>query len=140
MNYTKKSFSVVMGGDAYRDNFDRIFRSKTDDAEQQPAPVSDSGAPGLPPAEPVSDSGTEELPDLSERQCASCLERNALVWIDRGLIQCAICLSRFPQGVEQNMKVPPEKACPACGGTGRLRTSFAVFGCSTCGGTGAKGA
>lgn len=27
MRYTQKSFSVQLGSDAYRDNFDRIFRS-----------------------------------------------------------------------------------------------------------------
>ena len=28
MRYSQKSFSVQVGSDAYRDNFDRIFRSK----------------------------------------------------------------------------------------------------------------
>lgn len=145
MHYTKKSFSVVMGGDAYRDNFDRIFGRKPEAPEAQ-----DSAAPGEPELDADSDSGNEaptghdseirNLPDLSERQCASCLERNALLWLDPGMIRCGICLARFPQGVEQNMKVPADKACGSCGGTGKLRTSEVAFGCGACGGTGAKGA
>lgn len=122
MNYQNKSFSVSVN--MSQDAWDRIFGKK--------AAAADTVAEA--PATPAG-----ELPDLSARQCASCLERNALMWVDAGLIQCAICLARFPQGVEEARKVPPEQACESCGGTGKLRTSLIAFSCAACGGTGSKG-
>lgn len=35
-DYTKKSFTVSLGSDAYRDNWDRVFGKKQEQAVQQP--------------------------------------------------------------------------------------------------------
>lgn len=126
MNYQNKSFSVSIS--MSQDAWDRIFGKKENATTTAGEVVPDAPAP-----EPV-------LEDLSERQCAACLERGGLAWVDAGLIQCSTCLARFPQGVEANMKVSADKACSNCGGTGRLRSSFTVFACGACGGTGARGA
>lgn len=128
MNYQNKSFSVSIS--MSQESWDRIFGKKENATTTAGEVVPDAPAPA---PEPV-------LEDLSERQCAACLERGGLYWVDAGLIQCSTCLARFPQGVEQNMKVPADKACSNCGGTGRLRSSFTVFACGACGGTGARGA
>lgn len=112
MKYHDKSFSVSMGSDKYAENFDRVFGKKKEEA----APVV----------------------DLSERQCAACLEKGSLEQVADGLLQCGICQARFPIGIEQAQKVTGPGACPNCDGTGRLRTTFTVFGCGECGATGAR--
>lgn len=115
MKYTDKSFSVSMGNIS-QERWDSIFGKK-----------SPAEAPAAPPAE-----------DYSQRQCAACLERGQLQETAPGLLQCGICLARFPLGVEAATKVTGEGACANCGGTGRLRTSFTLFACGACGGTGAR--
>ncbi len=122
MKYHDKSFSVSMGGGNYADNWDRIFGKKA------PAVAADA-APGE---------------DYSQRQCAACLEvGNIAPMMDSGepvpgMLQCGICLARFPIGVEAAARVTGDAACINCGGTGRLRTSFTLFACGACGGTGAR--
>lgn len=120
MKYSHKSFSVAMGGGNYADNWDRIFGKKAPEA-------------------PV---GTSE--DYSQRQCAACLERGSIAPMVEdgqdvpGMLQCGICMARFPVGVEAARKVQGPGACTSCDGTGRLRTSFTLFACGACGGTGAR--
>jgi hypothetical protein len=119
MKYHDKSFSVSMGSDAYRENFDRIFRQK---------------APAEAPA----------AEDYSQRQCTACLTTGTLapMQVDGeavpGLLQCGACAAREPVGLEAAAKFKGDAACTNCGGTGRLRTSFTLFACGACGGTGAR--
>lgn len=126
MKYTHKSFSVSMGGGNYADNWDRIFKGTTSTTAEAPA------AP----------EGAAE--DYSQRQCAACLERGHIGPMAQdgedvpGLLQCGLCLARFPLGIEQAQKVTGEAACPNCDGTGHLRTTYTVFACAACGGTGAR--
>lgn len=120
MKYLDKSFSVSMSN-VSQEEWDRIFKGTT---TFTPAPVE------APPATPAE--------DYSQRQCAACLERGQLEEVADGLLQCGICLARFPLGVEQAQKVTGEGRCVNCDGTGRLRTTFTVFACGECGGTGAR--
>lgn len=120
MKYLDKSFSVSMSN-VSQDEWDRIFKGTP---TATPAPVE------APPAAPAE--------DYSQRQCAACLERGQLELVADGLLQCGICQARFPLGIEQAKKVTGDAACPNCDGTGRLRTTFTVFGCGECGGTGAR--
>lgn len=120
MNYQNKSFSVSMGN-VSQDNWDRIFGKKGEEA---------------PPEEPTTEE--QPLPDLSERQCAACLRRNGLQWLDSGLIECGYCMARFPQVEEKHLLVKGEDACTSCEGTGRLRTQFNAFACGKCGGSGSR--
>ena len=120
MNYQNKSFSVMMGN-VSQDNWDRIFGKKKD-PEEQPEPTTEESP----------------LPDLSERQCAACLRRSGLQWLDSGLIECGYCMTRFPQVREEHLLVKGEDACTSCEGTGKLRTQFNAFACGKCGGTGSK--
>ena len=122
MKYLDKSFSVSMSN-VSQEEWDRIFKgtkSATVGDETQPTPAA----------------STQE--DYSQRQCAACRERGQLEEVADGLLQCGICLARFPLGVEQAQKVTGEGRCVNCDGTGRLRTTFTVFACGECGGTGAR--
>lgn len=118
MKYTHKSFSVPLS--ISQERWDEIFGKKT------PAG-----------ADAVSE-------DYSQRQCASCLERGHVAPMTEdgeavpGLLQCGLCLARFPTGLEQAQKVTGAATCPNCDGTGRLRTAWTVFACAACGGTGAR--
>jgi ribosomal protein L37AE/L43A len=135
MNYMQKSFSVSVS--MSQEAWDRIFKPKAEDAT---APtVTTSG--DLPPGESADGSTgdvTAPAPDYSGHQCASCLERGSMDEAAPGLLQCGICLARFPIGVEQARRVTGDAACPRCDGTGRLRTTFTAFACGECGGTGAR--
>jgi DnaJ-class molecular chaperone len=114
MKYHDKSFSVSLSSDAYRDNYDRVFR------RQPTAPVGE------------------------EQQCTACLATGTLAPMEidgeavPGLLQCGTCAARVPVGVERAAKFHGEAACVNCGGTGRLRTNFTLFACGECGGTGAR--
>lgn len=134
MNYTSKSFSVSVS--MSQETWDRIFGKKTADAPAADAPAVEAPEAPAPAEAPVKAPGWE---DLTERQCAACLDRHSLYWVAPGLIQCSSCLARFPQGVEAHMKVSADKACDNCGGTGKLRSNFVAFACAACSGTGAKG-
>lgn len=121
MKYHDKSFSVSMGGGNYADNWDRIFKGKQTTTET-----------------PTEEAPTPPPEDYSQRQCAACLEKGQMEETAPGLLQCGICLARFPLGVEAATKFTGDAACPNCGGTGRLRTSYTLFACGGCGGTGAR--
>jgi ribosomal protein L37AE/L43A len=133
MKYLDKSFSVSMSN-VSQDTWDRIFSKK----DETHTPIPEAGETT------VTVGGTEDAPavapepDFSDRQCAACLERGQMELVAEGLLQCGICLARFPLGVEQAQKVTGESACINCSGTGRLRTTFTVFACGECGGTGAR--
>lgn len=122
MKYLDKSFSVSMSN-VSQDEWDRIFKG----AKSESAPPVEV----VPEPTPVPE-------DYSQRQCAACLEKGQLELVADGLLQCGICQARFPLGIEQAKKVTGDAACPNCDGTGRLRTTFTVFGCGECGGTGAR--
>lgn len=130
MKYTDKSFSVSMGNIS-QERWDSIFGKK--DAPEAPA---DAVAHPVSVPEPARE--PEPAPDYSDLQCASCLERGQMMEAAPGLLQCGICLARFPLGLEQAQKFTGDRACINCGGTGRLRTTFTLFACGACGGTGSR--
>lgn len=129
MKYLDKSFSVSMSN-VSQEEWDRIFRKPTTSVSGDVAPAtSPDGELGV---------VTSPAPDFSARQCAACLETGQLEQIADGLLQCGVCLARFPIGVEQAQRVTGDARCTNCDGTGRLRTTFTVFACGACGGTGAR--
>ena len=127
MNYTHKSFSVSVS--MSQEAWDRIFKPKE---------IATTASDDLTPSESPAEAPTRAPADYSQRQCAACLERGSLEEVNDGLLQCGICLARFPIGIEEARKVTGDAACPRCDGTGRLRTTFTAFACGECGGTGAR--
>ena len=141
MKYGDKSFSVAL--DISQERWDATFGKKSTASTSGTAAdvlPAGEGAVSLEQAAPPA----EAAPDYSQRQCAACLERGHVAPMMQdgedvpGMLQCGVCLARFPLGVEVVAKFHGEAACTQCDGTGHLRTAYVVFGCATCGGTGAR--